>query len=95
MDIKKILQDAAADQIASKFNLSDDKVSSIISTIAGAVSGDKSNMGSQIVSDLMANDDLKKNVAEQIKDMVLPLILESLGGETGKKLSGLLGKFKL
>lgn len=94
MDIKKILQDAAADQIASKFNLSDEKINSIIGTIANAVSGDKSNLGSQIVSDLKAKDNVKEGVAVQIKDMVLPLILESIGGDTGKKLSGLLGKFK-
>ncbi len=95
MDIKKILQDAAADQIASKFNLSEEKIDSIINTIANAVSGNKSNLGSQIVSDLVAKNNVESSVAVQIKDMVLPLILESIGGDTGKKLSGFLGKFKL
>lgn len=95
MDIKKILQDAAADQIASKFNLSEEKIDSIINTIANSVSGNKSSLGSQIVSDLMAKNNVENGVAVQIKDMVLPLILEYVGGDTGKKLSGLLGKFEL
>lgn len=94
MDIKKILLDAAADKISSKFNLPSEKVDSIINTIANAVSGDKTNMGSQIVSDLKSKDNLSEGVAVQIKDMVLPLILEAVSKNAGGKLSGLLGKFK-
>jgi nucleoid DNA-binding protein len=95
MDIKKILKDAAADKIASKFNLPSEKVDAIIDTIASAVSGDKTNMGSQIVSDLKSKDNLSESLAVQIKDMVLPLIMESVSKNAGGKISGLLGKFKL
>jgi nucleoid DNA-binding protein len=95
MDIKKLLKDAAVDKIASKFDLSDEKVESIIDTIAEAVQGDKSNMGSQIVSDLQSKENLNKGLAEQIKDMVLPLIMDAVAKNAGGSLSGMLGKFKL
>jgi hypothetical protein len=95
MDIKKILMDAAADKIASKFNLSSEKVDSIIDTIANAVSGDKTKMGSQIVSDLKTKDNLSESLAVQIKEMVLPLIMEAVSKNAGGKLSGILGKFKM
>lgn len=95
MDIAKMLKGAVADKIASKFNLHDEKVDSIINTIAEAVSGDKHNMGSEIVSDLKSKDNLSENLAVQIKDMVLPLIIEAVSKNAGGKLSGLLGKFKM
>lgn len=95
MNIKKILKDAAADKIASKFDLPTGKVDSIIDTIANAVSGDKSNMGSQIVSDLKSKDNLSEGLAVQIKDMVLPIIMEAVSKKAGGNLSGLLGKFKM
>lgn len=95
MNITNILKEAAADKIASKFDLPEAKVDSIIDTIANAVSGDKSNMGSQIVSDLKSKDNLSESLAVQIKDMVLPLIMEAVSKNAGGKLSGLLGKFKM
>jgi len=96
MDIKKLLKDAAVDKIATKFDLSGDKVDSIIDTIADAVQGgDKSKMGSQIVSDLQSKENLNKGLAEQIKDMVLPIIMEAVAKNAGGTLSGMLGKFKL
>ncbi len=89
-----MLKDAAADKIASKFNLPSEKVDSIIDTIANAVSGNKSNMGSQIVSDLKSKDNLSEGLAVQIKDMVLPIIMEAVSKKAGGNLSGLFGKFK-
>lgn len=95
LDIKKLLKDAAIDKISSKFNLSDEKAASIINTIANAVDTKKTNMGPQIVSDLKEKEDLKENTAIQIKDMVLPLIMEAISKNAGGQLSGLLGKFKM
>lgn len=95
MDITNMLKETAADKIAAKFNLPEEKVDSIIDTIADAVRGDKSNMGSQIVSDLKSKDNLSEGLAVQIKDMVLPLIMEAISKNAGGNLSGLLGKFKM
>lgn len=94
-DLKKVLQDGAADKIASHFDMSDEKVSSIIDTVANAVTSKQSNMDSKIVSDLQSKNDLSENIAVQIKNMVLPLIMEAISNNAGDKLSGLMGKFNI
>lgn len=94
MNIKKLLSDSVVEKIVSKFDLSNNEANSIIETIANAVKGDKSNMGSKIVSDLKSKENLNEDVAVQIKEMVLPLILEAVSKNSGEQLSGFLGKFK-
>ncbi len=68
--------------------------SSMLSGLGNMLTGDNSSTGdisANIVSALTSKNGLSDDIAGQIKDLVLPLVMDFIKDQAGDKLGGLLG----
>ena len=102
MDIKKLLSSEISDKLSSKLGIEPEKASGIIETISNVINkngiDDIESSETEIQSELSAKNGLTSDLASKVKDLVLPIIMDSVKNKMKEKLGGvagnLMGKLK-